>query len=288
MIVIRLTGGLGNKMFQYALYKSIIASGKEALIDDFSFVPSWDFEIIKLQQIFPNASYEIATIKLIEQFEGKSLFLNKIRRRLNFLFKKKIITDKSLKFNSLISKLQGDYFLSGLWQSEKYFLDSREIIKDSFQFKKFRDEKNISLSEELSQVSSVAIHIRKGADYERKNVIGTCDKNYYKRAIKLIQKRVKEPNFYIFTDNEKWVFENITEIDYTLVNWNPISGIENYLDMQLMSCCKHNIIANSSYSWWGAWLNSNPDKIILCPEKWYNKSSCLNTSDLIPESWIKL
>lgn len=288
MIAIRLTGGLGNKMFQYALYKSIVTSGKEALIDDFSFLPSWDFEIIKLQQIFPNASYEIAPRKLIEQYEGRSLFLNKIRRRLNFLFKKKIIVDKSLKFNPLISKLQGDFFLSGLWQSEKYFLDYREIIKDSFQFKKFRDEKNISLSEELSQVSSVAIHIRKGADYERKNVIGTCDKNYYKRAIKLIQKRVKEPNFYIFTDNEKWVCENITEIDYTLVNWNPTSGIENYLDMQLMSCCKHNIIANSSYSWWGAWLNSNPDKIILCPEKWYNKHSYLNTSDLIPETWIKL
>ena len=283
-----MTGGLGNKMFQYALYKSILASGKEALLDDYSFDPSWDFEKIKLPQIFPNATYEVASIKLIKQFGGKNNFTNKVRRRLNFLFKKKIIGEKSLSYNPLISELQGEYFLSGLWQSEKYFNRYSQIIKHSFQFKAFTDEKNILLSMEMSQVSSIAIHIRKGADYERKNVKGTCDINYYNRAIEYIRERIKDPNFYIFTDNKKWVSENIKDINYTLIDWNPVSGAENYLDMQLMSCCKHNIIANSTYSWWGAWLNDNPDKLVLCPEIWYNKSADLDTNDLIPESWIKL
>lgn len=288
MIVVKLTGGLGNKMFQYALYKSILAAGKEALIDDFSFTPSWNFEIIKLNQIFPNAAYEVASIKLINQFGGKSNFINKVRRRMNFLFNKKIIGEKSFKYNPKIAELQDDYYLSGLWQSEKYFNCCSELIKKSFQFKAFKETKNILLSTELSQVESVAIHIRKGSDYTRKNVIGTCDINYYKRAIEYIQSTTKDPHFYIFTDNKKWVSENIKAIDYTLVDWNPVSGVENYLDMQLMSCCKHNIIANSTYSWWGAWLNGNPDKIVLCPEDWYNKSSRLNTTDLIPENWIRL
>jgi hypothetical protein len=288
MIVVKMTGGLGNKMFQYALYKSIIASGKEALIDDSSFNPSWDFEIIKLPHIFLNATYEIASIKLIKQFGGENNFKNKVKRRLNFLFKKKFIGEKSLSYNPLISGLNGDYFLSGLWQSEKYFNGYSQLIKHSFQFKAFADEKNILLSNEMSQGASVAIHIRKGADYERKNVIGTCDINYYKRAVEYIQKRIKDPYYYIFTDNVQWVSEHIKDINYTLIDWNPVSGVENYLDMQLMSCCKHNIIANSTYSWWGAWLNGNPDKLVLCPKIWYNKSSGLDTNDLIPESWIKL
>lgn len=288
MIVVKLTGGLGNKMFQYALYKSIVTSGKEALIDDYSFIPSWDFEVIKLQQIFPNVTYEVAPIELIKQFGGESNFINKVRRRMNFLFRKKNIWEKSFKYNPLIFELKEDYYLSGLWQSEKYFNCCSELIKRSFQFKPFQDTKNILLFKELSQSESVAIHIRKGSDYNRKNVAGTCDINYYKRAIAYIHKATKDPHFYIFTDNKKWVSESINNIAYTLVDWNPVSGAENYLDMQLMSGCKHNIIANSTYSWWGAWLNDNPEKIVICPENWYNKSSHLNTTDLIPENWIKI
>ena len=194
-----------------------------------------------------------------------------------------------MNFNPSISLLNGNYYLAGLWQTEKYFSDYTEIIKNSFEFKPFTNERNILLSKEMSQVESVAIHIRKGADYEKKIVRGTCDINYYNNAIAYILKRIKNPHFYIFTDNKKWVIENIKDINYTLIDWNPISGAENYLDMQLMSCCKHNIIANSTYSWWGAWLNNNLNKIVICPENWYNsKSTYFNTLDLIPDNWIKI
>jgi len=289
MIVVKLLGGLGNKMFQYALYQNILSSGKEALIDDFSFIPSWNFEIVKFKEIFPNISYNAASIDLVEEFAGKNTFVNKVRRRLSFLSKKEFVRERLMNYNPNINKLEGDYYLSGLWQSEKYFYDYKDIIKSTFMFKEFTDERNVLLSKNMSEQESIAIHIRKGADYEKKIIRGTCDINYYKSAIECIQSKIGNPQFYIFTDNKKWVNENIRDINYTLVDWNPVSGAENYLDMQLMSCCKHNIIANSTYSWWGAWLNSNRDKVIIGPKKWYNsKSPYFNTNDLIPENWIRL
>lgn len=134
--------------------------------------------------------------------------------------------------------------------------------------------------------NSVAIHVRKGADYQSKqNRKNTCTIDYYRLAIDYIRMHVQNPVFYVFTDNKDWVIENFTDLDYTLCDWNPTSGKQNYLDMQLMSCAKHNVIANSTYSWWGAWLNENSDKIVIAPKRWFNK---IVTPDILPEQWIKI
>ena len=109
------------------------------------------------------------------------------------------------------------------------------------------------------------------------------------QAINTINSQIENPKFYIFSDNFEWCKENLSFCDPVYVDWNPTSGPINYLDMQLMSNCKHNIIANSSYSWWGAWLNNNPNKIVIGPKKWFNSSSeKFDSTDIIPENWIKI
>ena len=155
-------------------------------------------------------------------------------------------------------------------------------------FDAFTEKENIETSEKMQSENSVAIHIRKGKDYMQQVLTaGTCPKEYYVQAIEYIRENVENPVFYIFTDNPEWVKENLGFIDYTLVNWNPVSGEKNYRDIQLMSCCKHNIIANSSFSWWGAWLNATPNKIVIGPKIWFNPEGKIKVvDDIICDKWI--
>lgn len=139
--------------------------------------------------------------------------------------------------------------------------------------------------------NSIAIHLRKGADYLKSDLMGKglCPVEYYISAINYIKSHVDNPVFYVFTDNPNWVKENLPNFDYTLVDWNPVSGKRSFRDMQLMTYAKHNIIANSTYSWWGAWLNSNPDKIVIAPKKFFNPvNDFFSKSDIICEDWIAL
>jgi len=291
MIIVNLQGGLGNKMFQYALYKSLLCSGKDALLDDFTFRASWDFENIGIRQIFPNVTYQIASKEIVEKIAGKNNIINKIRRRCSIpiIHNKKCILDLCMKFDPEILNLIGDYYISGAWQSEKYFENCKDAISKAYQFTDFVDKRNLTLSKEMSQQESISIHVRKGTDYLKRIVKGTCLPSYYEEAIKLINQKIDNPKYYIFTDNTEWVKNNINNVEYNLINWNPTSGINNYLDMQLMSCCKHNIIANSSYSWWGAWLNSNSQKIVIGPQRWFSsQSKKFDTSNLMPDNWIRL
>ena len=154
-------------------------------------------------------------------------------------------------------------------------------VRDSFVFKPFQDIRNIEIALEMSNCNSVAIHVRKGADYNSSINSGVCDLAYYKKGIELISEKIVNPVFYIFSDNPMWVKENFSFIEYKYIDWNPTTGFGNHLDMQLMSNAKHNIIANSTYSWWGAWLNPNKDKIVMAPFIWFNKDS-------IPKSSIEL
>lgn len=140
-------------------------------------------------------------------------------------------------------------------------------------------------------IFSIAIHLRKGKDYLQSDLMGKnlCGADYYMRAIDYIRERVDNPMFYVFTDNPVWLKENIPSFDYTLVDWNEVSGKRSFRDMQLMSCAKHNIIGNSTFSWWGAWLNPNPNKIVIAPDKFFNVTSdFFAKQNIVCETWIKL
>jgi hypothetical protein len=116
-----------------------------------------------------------------------------------------------------------------------------------------------------------------------------CSKEYYDRSVAYVMEHVEIPVFYLFTDNSDWVKENILDFEYVLVDWNSTSGKRNFRDMQLMSCAKHNIIANSTYSWWGAWLNPNPDKIVIAPEPWFNPNiEYYKRNSVVADWWIKM
>lgn len=139
--------------------------------------------------------------------------------------------------------------------------------------------------------NSISLHVRRG-DYENNSSAkrlhgGICTLNYYKQAIELVASRIKNPVFFIFSNDLKWARENLELEKYKQVLVNLNKGNNSYKDMYLMSKCKHNIIANSSFSWWGAWLNANPKKIVICPKRWYNNKR-LDSKDIVPESWIRI
>ena len=289
MLIVKMVGGLANKMFQYSLYQSLIHAGKDAYIDNESFVPKWDFENIGLQQVFPRLDMRYAAKSAIQKLAGGQDVISKARRRMPFLSKKSYIRELSFGYNPTLFALEGDYYLEGCWQSEKYFQNIKNRIRGDFTFSGLTDRKNISLVDTFSQKESVSIHVRKGADYVRSNTDGTCNKDYYERAVQYINQRIQNPRFFVFTDNPSWVKNNLLNIEYTLIDWNPVSGPSSFLDMQLMSQCKHNIIANSTYSWWGAWLNPNPHKIVVGPKQWFSSAAThYDTADILSEEWISM
>lgn len=155
------------------------------------------------------------------------------------------------------------------------------------------NEKNQKILEKITQTNSVSIHVRRGDYYNNESAFkihgNITTKKYYENALEFIKEKVKNPVFFVFSDEFEWVkknlyfFSNYGEVH--IIDWNK--GFDSYIDLQLMSNCKHNIIANSSFSWWAAWLNKNKNKIVISPKKWVNNIN-ENKIDIIPNNWIKI
>lgn len=290
MIIVKIEGGLANRMFQYALFLSLRNKRKDVFLDEKTFKPAWSFEKISLKKTFPHIDCpegDLSKFK-VETRQGKvsHLIRNYVEK-----FSHKYFFQKEFRFYpEILGELPQDIYLRGYWQSEKYFDSVKDEVRCAFSFDPFTETNNIETSKKMSSENSVSIHIRKGKDYiQQELTAGTCPLEYYVKAINYVKERVDNPFFYVFTDNPEWVKENLGFIDYKLVNWNPVSGEKNYRDIQLMSCCKHNIIANSSFSWWGAWLNPNPDKIVIGPKMWFNPEGKIKVfKDIICDSWIAM
>jgi hypothetical protein len=183
-----------------------------------------------------------------------------------------------------------DSYLMGYWQSEKYFINADETIRKDFNFKLPMGANNVNLMKEINEVNAISLHVRRG-DYannvQTTATHGLCSIEYYHAAILHMANQIDAPNFFIFSDDIAWVKENLKiDFPHTFVNHN--FGLESYNDMRLMSLCKHNIIANSTFSWWGAWLNSNKKKIVIAPKRWFANETIINTQDLIPYDWVRL
>jgi hypothetical protein len=200
-----------------------------------------------------------------------------------------ILKENGFSFDPSMLEAKGNIYLEGYWQSEKYFVAIRDILLREFAFKYEQDAKSRDITKQIQKTESVSLHIRRG-DYVHdpltNQVHGLCSLEYYQKAVSYITQKIPNCHFYIFSDDHSWVSENF-KLDYpfTLVDHNDAS--RNYEDLRLMSLCRHNIIANSSFSWWGAWLNTNHEKIVCAPKKWFNEPT-LDTKDLIPESWVKI
>jgi len=295
MIIIKLQGGLGNQMFQYAIGRKLSLLNKAELKLDLSFLLDRTH-----RQNFTYRDYNLNIFNLKIEFttqEEIKPFVNyldsKIKRKIyTYLFLRKnnkYINEKQFTYDPDIFKLTGNIYLDGYWQTEKYFSDIKNILYNDFTIKIPQDKKNQEINNIIKNSNSVSIHIRRG-DYitnkQSYNIHGICDLDYYNNCVNLLSKQIENANFFIFSDDHQWAKENL-KLDYPMTFIDHNDASKNYEDLRLMSQCKHNIIANSSFSWWGAWLNQNPQKIVYAPQKWFNDSS-RNTKDLIPEQWIKV
>ena len=300
MIAVNVNAGLANQMFHYAFGRGLINKGYDVFFDqiNFRYRKEWIFENIRLQDAFPN-------IEIKEMPKGKFKWIcihetNKVSKGLRLIMINfhNLIGDEKYIFETdygYISDIEGkitkNCILKGFWQSEKYFAHCKDDIRKQFSFLPFDEKKNIAIMNKMEKENSVAIHLRKGADYLQSELMGKglCGVEYYIKAIEYIKQNVDNPVFYVFTDNPEWVKNNLPKFDYILVDWNELAGKKNFRDMQLMSCAKHNIIANSTYSWWGAWLNPNPNKIVIGPTKFFNPiNKFFSSSDIMCEDWVRI
>lgn len=190
-----------------------------------------------------------------------------------------------MKFDqTVLHNLKSAYYL-GYWQTEKYFSDIRSKILEAFTFPPLaEDNKNQVTIESIRRKNSISIHVRRGDYMKIGNTQGICTPDYYVKALKMMLEKTKPDVFLVFSDGIEWCKENLSEYfgdtPVVYVDWN--TGPESFRDIQLMSNCKHNIIANSSFSWWGAWLNQNGSKIVIAPSRWMNNKGW---ADIIPQSW---
>lgn len=278
--IIEISGGLGNQMFQYALGMELKLRGFYVTYDDKKIlVKGNQHNGFELERAFK--------IKYTRNGVWENFIVTICKAQNKLISKEKgmILVDKEpTSINEIMSKKK--IYLRGYWQRPNYWENCRGQLKDTFKFKiDHIDDRTKDIENKIKKGNSVSIHVRRG-DYLWAENAGTrmeiCTLEYYKKAISYIQEKVKNCSFYIFSDEPEWVRANFSELEYELVDWNR--GENSYLDMYLMSLCKHNIIANSSFSWWGAELNCNKEKMVVSPSRWYNGMS----SELIMHDWVKM
>lgn len=292
MILMHTIGGLGNQMFQYAAGRALsLESGQSLRLDTSSFVGYGLHQGFELNKVF-GSKVQLATPSDVHRVLGWQSFpvARKLLTRSGFsaLRRKEFRVEPHFHYWSEISAIREDCYLVGYWQSERYFQSQASAISADFTFALPLINENAELAKRISEVQAVSLHVRRG-DYIknlRTNAAhGVCSLEYYQAAIQYISRKIKNPHFFIFSDDMAWVEINLKmEMPHQYVNHN--SGAMSFNDMRLMSLCNHNIIANSSFSWWGAWLNRSPEKIVIAPKQWF--ATGVNTADLIPDDWICL
>jgi hypothetical protein len=194
--------------------------------------------------------------------------------------------------NNNFHSLSNNTLIEGYWQSDQYFIQQQEVIREKYTFKPQISDQNRQILTEIINSNSVSVHIRRG-DYAGNSVInsihGLVDKEYYERSISHVSSKIDNPVYFFFSDDMEWVksnFRSLAERHMTFFVDHNVGDMA-FEDMRLMSNCKHNVIANSSFSWWGAWLNKNPDKIVTAPARWF-KDLLINTKDVTPHEWVRL
>jgi len=286
MIISQLTGGLGNQMFQYAfgfaLSKRLGAEYKLHFVSNLCDSPRV-YELDKFNiSATPASAGDLKHLR-ISQSKIQLLF-QKIH-----ILKSNIRSEGSISFQKSALNYLDDSYLQGYWQSELYFPNVSSELRKEFTFKRKLTGKNKSLANHIKNHTAISVHIRRGdyVDNAKTNIFhGVCGIDYYKMAKQFIGEKVKNPTFYYFSDDPEWVKQNFkSNWEDQYVDWNVAKN--SHIDMQLMSLCNHNIVANSSFSWWSAWLNSNPKKIIIAPSQWYANPH-IDTSTIVPKDWMKI
>jgi len=278
MIIVKLKGGLGNQLFQYALGRKLSIKNDDELKLD---ATGYDYDGLRhyaLKDFKIEAT--LANLKEINGLKYPHRLLSKTWRYFSF----KVLRKFHIGYEEEALKKTGDIYLDGFWQSYKYFQDIEEVIKKELVLKKDRSEEIILLMEKIKNTNSVSLHIRRG-DYVNNNYHDLCSPQYYQKAVGQLETKVSSPTFFVFSDDIEWVKNNLSIKHPTEYVSNP--KLSDSEELFLMSQCQNNIIANSSFSWWGAWLNNNPTKTVIAPNRWVNNHS-VKIDDLIPPQWTKI
>jgi hypothetical protein len=293
LIIVRLMGGLGNQMFQYAAGRALALRQRASLkldLSGFSANPKRHYEL----DAFPIAA-SMASESELAAFgfhRAEHRWVQRARRLLRMPKQRRtwpIYHEKHFHFDAAATELHPPVCLEGWWQTEKYFVDQGEILRREFTPMAPLEPENAALAKQIAEVDAVSLHVRRGdyvAESNTNRVHGTCSVDYYREAVEYITARVQSAHLFVFSDDHDWTRNNLgLAIPATFVSANSVD--RGFRDMQLMSRCRHHIVANSSFSWWGAWLNPSPSKIVVAPRRWFGVSD-YDTRDLIPETWVRL
>ena len=265
MIIVRIQGGLGNQLFQYALYESFRNIGREVKADVTGYLEGREERELELGKL--GIEMDLANRnELHRYYADNSVWTDRILRYT--LGRKRYIKEKSCEFNPQIFNLYNGY-LNGYWQSEKYFQEVANKIRRNIIFQNINTPEIMSMETKMERNESVSVHIRIGDYLQNLEMYGNiCTPEYYRKAFEYMQEKVKNPVFYVFSDEPEKAEEILNGYNYCMVTENR--GENSYKDMYLMSRCRHHIIANSTFSWWGAWLDEKTNQIVLTPTKWNN------------------
>ena len=282
MIIANIYGGLGNQLFQYAAGKALADYHNVLLKIDTSFYASQKYRDFALDKFHTN--YLIASPDDVRMVRNNGL-LSKAYQRLLPVYKRSSLMEPCYFFYDGFFRGRSQAFISGLWQSEKYFNSINGVIRREFIVKSELVGHLKEKAEEIKNEVSVSVHIRRG-DYLLAKALSALPKDYYDKALSLILQRAGDAKVYFFSDDIEWVKENIDiSTPHEFISGTVAkSSIE---DFYLMQHCRHNIIANSTFSWWAAWLNKNEEKIVVAPKTWFSHVDN-NTHDLIPKEWYRV
>jgi hypothetical protein len=290
MIVSHLFGGLGNQMFQYAAGRRLSHQRQTKFKLDITWYDEehpgdtpWAFglDCFNLSSaIAKREELPLSRPGVLGRLLDKTMGTNGPLTTLS---------EASFAFNRSVLDAPDNTLLAGYWQSEKYFVDITETIRAEFTVKSAAAGQNAKLLKEIRGATAVSLHVRRGDYITNANASkfhGASSLDYYYAAAKRLTKDIKRPTYFVFSDDPQWCEENL-KLDYRTVYVDHNPPDKGYEDIRLMSACQHHIIANSSFSWWGAWLNSSPDKIVIAPKQWF-KDSSVDTEDVYAKGWIKL
>jgi len=292
LIISRILGGLGNQMFQYAAGRALSLRLNEAM-----FVDLGEFADYPLHQGFELSGVfqchaQIATENEVRNVLGwrSSQYMRRLllKPQLIWLRGTTFVAEPHFHYWPAFNAINSSCYLSGYWQSEKYFKTVADTIRQDFSFRHSLQPRNLALSQQMAACTAVSLHVRRGdyvSDAKTHSNHGLCSLDYYSDAVAYIAGRLTAPCFFIFSDDIDWCREHLN-LDFPVIYIDHNKGADSHLDMQLMSLCDHHIIANSSFSWWGAWLNASAEKIVIAPKRWFAAGH--RTDDLIPPEWIRL
>ena len=283
MIEIKVFGGLGNQMFQYAFYQYLRLANEDVVMNISDFNVHNHHQGFELERVFGiQGPYNKEESKMA--IKSNSFIIRGLQKMLGARISKETeyYENKELSFVNC-ERINNDTYLVGYWQDVEYIKPVDAIIRNSFKFRKALTQKNTETVEFAQNRASVGVHIRRCDYVGNMGLGGICDDRYYAQAIEYMNRNIENPVFIFFSDDIQWCRDKYTNLDAVFVDWNV--GENSYIDMQLMSLCKHNIVANSTFSWWGAYLNSNQDKVVICPRIWNEK---FKLNRLVVDGWITI